>query len=150
MFRSSVGVIGAYDQCPASLTRFCDAKPCQHGVCREKPTDYYCDCSNTLYTGHTCERPAPVATFDCVNSYQATMTSRRASHTDDITVRFRTLKGDGLLFKTHYDYTDDSIEMSLRQGRGRLEVNLGNQVKVRERRPRINFKNIKKYFFVSR
>ena len=84
----------------------------------------------TPFTGSACSIPAPVATFDCLTSYRATLVARRPSHTDDITVRFRTRKPNGILFKTYYDYAEDSIEAVLRDGRVVLGVTLGNEGKV--------------------
>jgi len=52
------------------------------------------------------------------------------THTNDISLRFKTIKEDGLLFSTSNHFTDDYLKVSLDKGRGLLETNVGGQPQV--------------------
>lgn len=52
------------------------------------------------------------------------------THTNDITLRFKTPKPNGLLFVTSNQYVNDYLNVTLEGGRGKLQTNLGGQPKV--------------------
>lgn len=54
----------------------------------------------------------------------------RVSHTNDISLRFKTQKDDGLLFATSSRGTDEYLKVFIENGRGKLETNLGGQRRV--------------------
>ena len=53
-----------------------------------------------------------------------------SSHTNDISLRFKTPKRDSLLFTTSNEETADYLNVSLDNGRGKLSTNLGGSKKV--------------------
>ena len=61
---------------------------------------------------------------------RARFTPTLISHTDDISLRFKTFKKDGLLFKTTNDINDDTLQLFLEDGKGRLDTNLGGEKRV--------------------
>ncbi len=52
------------------------------------------------------------------------------THTNDISLRFKTPKPDGLLFVTSNHNNHDYINVTLEHGKGKLQTNLGGQTKV--------------------
>ena len=131
---SSQPSVGISEGC-SELSQECITAPCLHGLCQETATSYHCDCSSTPFTGRNCQTPAKLVAFDCEMDYNPTiaMTPPIAAHTDDISLRFRTLKADGLLFKTVNRFTRDELKVYLQGGRVMLSVNLNGQREVSAR-----------------
>ena len=65
-----------------------------------------------------------------MTSYNATISPALSSHTDHISLRFRTLNRDGMLLKTSNRFTRDSLSVALQDGRGKLDVDLNGQTRV--------------------
>ncbi|ELT97439.1 hypothetical protein CAPTEDRAFT_43082, partial [Capitella teleta] len=122
-------VRGVEEEC-ADMAETCSTAPCSHGLCFDRPEGFFCDCSDTMYTGLRCNERAPVATFDGKSYILINIDPTLETHTNDISLRFKTHSQDGLLFETSTKYSDDYLKAYLQGGRGRLETNLGGQSRV--------------------
>jgi len=110
-------------------TMQCDLNPCAHGVCRSTATGFICDCAGTPYTGDRCEKRAPIVTFDGTDFLRINLQPTMETHTNDISVRFKTHKPDGLIFVTSNRNNGGKMMVDLRGGRARVHTNLGGEEK---------------------
>ena len=79
---------------------------------------------------------APVIQFGAGQYSRLLLSPLLTSHTNDISVRFRTSKRDGLLLATSNTLNGDYLRMYIEGGQGKLETKMGGRVKVRVHRGR--------------
>ena len=75
---------------------------------------------------------APIVTFDGTDFLRINLKPAIETHTNDISVRFKTHKPNGLIFVTSNRKNDGRVEVDLQGGRARVQSNLGGEDKVNE------------------
>ena len=80
---------------------------------------------------------APIGGFGGNEYVHTNFNQTLVTHTNDISVRFKTLKEDGLLLATSNNRNEDYLRVSLEGGRGKVETNLGGQTLVSLRKAQI-------------
>ena len=79
---------------------------------------------------YLCIAEAPIVTFDGNDYLVFRVNPQLETHTNDISVRFKTHSRDGVIFETSTRGSEDYLKAFLQGGRGRLETNLGGQSRV--------------------
>lgn len=77
-----------------------------------------------------CFEGAPYLGFTGNEHLRINIQPTRRTHTNDISLRFRTPKGDGLLFGVSSKSSDAYLNVFLENGQIKLETNLGGNVRV--------------------
>ena len=73
---------------------------------------------------------ATTLSFDGTQYMTITMPEESRTEAEDISVRFRTDRPNGLIFATTSSKTTDRVELMLEGGKLRIDVNLGSGTKV--------------------
>ena len=73
---------------------------------------------------------ATTLSFDGTQYMRITMPEESRTEAEDISIRFKTRRSNGLLFATTSTKTADRLELMLEGGQVRLDVNLGSGSKV--------------------
>ncbi|KAK6166927.1 hypothetical protein SNE40_023527 [Patella caerulea] len=120
---------GKVDRRCLSMPRECAVlQPCLNGFCQDTWNGYRCDCRGTSFTGRNCDKDALVGALNgkqfAVVSMDATQT-----HTNDISMRFKSPLSDALLFQTHTDVSNEYLRCELENGRIKITTNLGGETK---------------------
>lgn len=68
--------------------------------------------------------------FNGRDNVQVMLNPMMRTHTNDISLRFKTVKTDGLLFSTSNRFQHDFMRVSLEGGRGKLETYIAGEEKV--------------------
>ena len=74
---------------------------------------------------------AKLVVFDGTDLVRVKIIPVLTTHVNDISLRFKTPKPDGLLFQTANEYTNDFLKVALEAGRGKLLTNLGGRTEVK-------------------
>jgi len=89
----------------------CSVQSCENGGrCINKYEYAYCDCKGTGYEGQSCEIESEAITFDG-RSFIKYASTKRLSHSDDITLRFKTISEDGIILSTSCGKNDVLVEL---------------------------------------
>ncbi|KAL5005761.1 hypothetical protein ScPMuIL_016919 [Solemya velum] len=115
--------------CDAS-TMQCSSQPCRSGSCYNRMGGYYCDCSNTPYTGRDCSQDAVIIGMEGDQFGQLNFPNRRVTHTNDISFRFLTALRDGMLFWTECDENNNHIRAEMEGGRIKVTVHVDGEEKI--------------------
>ncbi|GFO35586.1 neurexin [Plakobranchus ocellatus] len=108
----------------------CSSQPCIHqGKCVEGWNRFTCDCRATGYTGSVCQSAAVTLRFDGTQYLKVSMPQEASTQAEDISLRFRTMHGSGLLFLTSGE-NGDGLELYLEKGTLFLSVIVGSGAKV--------------------
>ncbi|ELU16319.1 hypothetical protein CAPTEDRAFT_22004, partial [Capitella teleta] len=109
----------------------CPDYPCMHrGKCRDGWNRYVCDCTATAYSGESCNDVAVSLGFDGSQFMEIPLPEESTSEVEDISLRFRTERADGLLFATLSNSSVDRLEVMLDAGQLRMDINLGTGTKT--------------------
>jgi hypothetical protein len=76
---------------------------------------------------------AQIAAFDGSGSIHIGHAETRITHTNDVSLRFKTHRPNGLLFVTSNRRNDGYLKLSLHNGRGVVETNIDGQAQVGRR-----------------
>ncbi|OTF69070.1 neurexin-1b-alpha-like protein [Euroglyphus maynei] len=111
-----------------SLSSQCTNSPCQNdGKCIEGWNRYYCDCSETSYTGSVCSKNAATVSFNGEQYMTILLPEETQTQAESLSLRFKTNKPNGLLFTTSHSYLEDHfMTLSLESGSIRLDFNYGD------------------------
>ena len=82
-----------------------------------------------MYVGIFLITVAPVVTFDGTEYVQVELSPTMITHVDDICLRFRTHKAEGLLFSTSNPINTDYLRVLIEDGRVKVITNLGGRLK---------------------
>ncbi|GFR65060.1 neurexin [Elysia marginata] len=108
----------------------CLSHPCTHqGKCVEGWNRFTCDCRATGYTGNVCQTAAVTLRFDGTQYLQVTMSEQSVTQAEDISLRFRTMHGSGILFHS-VGTGGDSMELYLEKGALYLSIIVGSGAKT--------------------
>nr|XP_027202560.1 neurexin-1-like isoform X1 [Dermatophagoides pteronyssinus] len=112
-----------------SLSSQCSNSPCQNdGHCIEGWNRYYCDCTETSYTGSVCTKNAAIVSFNGEQYITILLPEELQTQAESLSLRFKTNKPNGLLLTTSHSYLDDHFMiLSLESGSIRLDFNYGDQ-----------------------
>ncbi|CAH1791707.1 unnamed protein product, partial [Owenia fusiformis] len=117
----------------------CTSRPCMHhGICREGWNRFICDCAATAFTGPSCEEGAATLAFDGTQYMKLTMPEESKTEAEDISIRFRTKRENGLIFATTSVKSKDRMELAVYKGTIRLDINLGSGSKTMETGANLN------------
>ncbi|CAG5125145.1 unnamed protein product, partial [Candidula unifasciata] len=112
------------------LERQCLSLPCNHnGRCIEGWNRFTCDCRATGYVGSVCQTAAVTLRFDGTQFMKVTMATESVTQAEDISLRFRTMHPNGLLFLTAGE-KGDGMELYLEGGVLYLSVDVGSGAKI--------------------
>ncbi len=73
---------------------------------------------------------ATTLSFDGTQYMRITMPEESRTEAEDVSLRFKTRRSNGLLFATTSTKTSDRLEVMIEGGRVRVDVNLGSGSKV--------------------
>ncbi|XP_065225027.1 neurexin 1 isoform X2 [Planococcus citri] len=108
----------------------CTSSPCfNKGECINGWNRFICDCSKTEFTGPTCSKVSPIMYFNGSQNMLIKMPPNTKHQIEDILIRFKTVKPNGLLLATtHKD--GDTLEIGIFGGKIRLMVKINNREKA--------------------
>ncbi|XP_067682449.1 neurexin 1-like isoform X4 [Haliotis asinina] len=108
----------------------CASHPCMHrGKCLEGWNRFVCDCRSTGFNGDVCQIAATSLRFDGTQYVKVKFPEESSTEAEDISMRFRTMHPNGLLFMTTSDKTSDRMELYLEAGALELRVDVGSGTK---------------------
>ncbi|XP_048259836.1 neurexin-1-like isoform X2 [Haliotis rufescens] len=108
----------------------CASHPCMHrGQCLEGWNRFVCDCRSTGFNGDVCQTAATSLRFDGTQYVKVKFPEESSTEAEDISMRFRTMHPNGLLFMTTSDKTSDRMELYLEAGALELRVDVGSGTK---------------------
>ncbi|XP_052825988.1 uncharacterized protein LOC106882798 isoform X1 [Octopus bimaculoides] len=108
----------------------CDSTTCKNGNCIDYWNGYSCDCTNEPFTGPNCGQAAPVTMFDGTKGAWVIFADAIRSHTNDISLRFKTHLSNTTLFHTTAENSTDSAMAVLENGILKLIITVNGQRKV--------------------
>ncbi|XP_050406301.1 neurexin-3 isoform X2 [Patella vulgata] len=108
----------------------CLSYPCMHqGICVEGWNRFVCDCRATGFIDNVCQTASTTLRYDGTQYVKVTMPEESLTEAEDISLRFRTMHPNGLLFMTSSDKTTDVMELYLDSGSIKLNVDVGSGAK---------------------
>ncbi|KAK7504775.1 hypothetical protein BaRGS_00003803, partial [Batillaria attramentaria] len=120
------GVAGLAEYCQV-MEPHCLSHPCMHqGVCVEGWNRFTCDCRATGFIDFVCQTAAATMQFDGTQFVKVTMPEESHTQAEDISLRFRTMHPNGLLFMTTSDESKDKMELYLEGGIIYLGADVGS------------------------
>ncbi|PVD32369.1 hypothetical protein C0Q70_07803 [Pomacea canaliculata] len=124
------GVAGVAEYCQA-MEPHCTSRPCMHqGQCTEGWNRFTCDCRATGFIDSVCQTAAATLRFDGKQFVKVTVPEESHTQAEDISLRFRTMHPNGLLFMTTSERAEDKMELYLKSGSIFLGVDVGSGHKV--------------------
>ncbi|KAL8610426.1 hypothetical protein ACOMHN_035143 [Nucella lapillus] len=118
------GIAGLAEYCQ-EMEPHCYSQPCMHqGVCIEGWNRFTCDCRATGFIDSVCQTAAATLQFDGTQFVKVTQPEESRTQAEEMSVRFRTMHPNGLLFMTTSDLTSDSVELFLENGVLNLRISV--------------------------
>ena len=74
-----------------------------------------------------------MANFNAEEHISLSYSPTQVTHSNDISMRFKTPKNNGFLLSTSNDQNREFLKVLIEDGRGKVETNLGGQNKVNQR-----------------
>lgn len=109
----------------------CDSQPCLNGgVCKDGWNRFTCDCSATNHGGPICGKEAATASFNGSQYIAIGLPEGTKTQAEDLVLRFKTYKKEGIIFSTNNDHFGDKLELSIQEGKLKMSFRIGGLEKV--------------------
>ncbi|XP_052079469.1 uncharacterized protein LOC127717737 isoform X2 [Mytilus californianus] len=116
----SLGCMDMNKQCVST-------NPCNNGICYNGVRQYYCDCAGTGWAGTRCNEFAMIGGFQGNDYLTYFYSTRQESHTNDISLRFKSFLRNAFLFQTISSISDDYLRAELDNGRVKVTIKVEGQ-----------------------
>ncbi|KAK6635116.1 hypothetical protein RUM44_000365 [Polyplax serrata] len=109
----------------------CEAQPCLNGgVCKDGWNRFTCDCSATNHGGPICGKEAATASFNGSQYIAIGLPEGTKTQAEDLIIRFKTYKKEGMIFSTNNDHFGDKLELSIQGGKLKMSFRIGGLEKT--------------------
>ncbi|XP_076289211.1 neurexin 1 isoform X2 [Lasioglossum baleicum] len=116
--------------CPSHQPH-CPSEPCMHGgLCVEGWNRFHCDCTGTPFTGPTCGKDASTLHLNGTQQMTALMPEDSKTQAEELSLRFKTTKPQGLLLATSLENSPDRLQIYLDMGKAKMLIHIGDKEKV--------------------
>ncbi|XP_076378751.1 neurexin 1 isoform X3 [Megalopta genalis] len=116
--------------CP-SYQPHCPSEPCMHGGhCLEGWNRFHCDCTATPFTGPTCGKDASTLHLNGTQQMTALMPEDSRTQAEELSLRFKTTRSQGLLLATSLENSSDRLQIYLEMGKAKLLIHIGDKEKT--------------------
>lgn len=99
-------------------------------MCKDGWNRFTCDCSATNHGGPICGKEAATASFNGSQYITIGLANGAKTQAEDLTLRFKTYKKEGMIFSTNNDHFGDKLELSIQGGKLKMSFRIGGLEKV--------------------